>query len=683
MSGALSPAATGAPPRFSFFLSHSWSNKAVVEELKRRLEQRPGVRCWIDTEQMAAGAWLFDAIQEGIDESAVFMAFVSDTYLASDNCGMEFSLAVDWKKPMVAINLVQGRWPPKGKTAMGLTGKLYLDGKHEITDTAIDDMIKGFGLMRGGAGGSASGLAGGGASGGAGSSASGVAGGGASGGAGGGATATPTYATSAPAPAAAPAAAAAVLRPPAAAAAAAAATLAHTAPGVMPLPWYAPSLPPCTWRVEPRFATWEVDHKRFELKRLLGKGSYGAVAEATDHLTGGRVAIKRIDNVFDSFEVAKRIFREVCILRSMEHVNVAKILHVEAPRDLLSFNAIYIVFECMDTDFQKLTKDETQCLTLQHVRHFLYQMLCGMSYLHSARILHRDIKPANLLVTEACDLKIYDFGLARSMDAELEGTEAEDPHDSERDLLGVANPSPREMAEMVAVVSSGDGGSVGGGTSDAADPTEKRMARIMTKHVVTRWYRAPELMLYNDGVYSEAIDTWAAGCVFAEMLGMIDTGDEGQKYDRKALFPGGAYYPLSRDRGGARKDGKEKKDQLLVILDVLGTPSEDELRRLRSDEARAYIRGLHPHARAPEDLNRRFPNTGPEAIDLLRRFLRLLPEDRISLQDALRHPFLQSVREPAQELGRASGAIIVRKATPASIRNLLVDEIRHFNPHIV
>ena len=80
-----------------------------------------------------------------------------------------------------------------------------------------------------------------------------------------------------------------------------------------------------------------------------------------------------------------------------------------------------MVFECMDTDFQKLTKDETQDLTIQHVRHFLYQTLLGMKYIHSARILHRDIKPANLLLTESCDLKVCDFGLARSEKEKMTG----------------------------------------------------------------------------------------------------------------------------------------------------------------------------------------------------------------------------------------------------------------------
>ena len=59
------------------------------------------------------------------------------------------------------------------------------------------------------------------------------------------------------------------------------------------------TMPAPTWRVKPQFASWEIDHTRFEIKRLLGKGSYGSVAEAIDHLTGQRVAIKRIPGVFE------------------------------------------------------------------------------------------------------------------------------------------------------------------------------------------------------------------------------------------------------------------------------------------------------------------------------------------------------------------------------------------------
>ena len=155
--------APAAAPPFGLFFSHAWANKALVEALKRRVEAR-GVRCWIDTEQMAGGAWLYDKIADGIDESAVFMAFVSAEYIASDNCGKEFALAADWKKRLVAVNLIEGRWPPRCGLAPNLAGKLYINGKAEITDAALDAMLAELGLRAaaGGGGGGGGGGSGGG-----------------------------------------------------------------------------------------------------------------------------------------------------------------------------------------------------------------------------------------------------------------------------------------------------------------------------------------------------------------------------------------------------------------------------------------------------------------------------------------------------------------------------------------
>jgi len=101
------------------------------------------------------------------------------------------------------------------------------------------------------------------------------------------------------------------------------------------------------------------------------------------------------------------------------------------------------------------------------VQYFLYQILRGLKYIHSANVLHRDLKPSNLLLNANCDLKICDFGLARTT--------------SETDF--------------------------------------------MTEYVVTRWYRAPELLL-NSSEYTAAIDVWSVGCIFMELM------------DRKPLFPG-------------------------------------------------------------------------------------------------------------------------------------------------
>lgn len=210
-------------------------------------------------------------------------------------------------------------------------------------------------------------------------------------------------------------------------------------------------------------------------------------------------------------------------------------------------------------------------------------------------------------------------------------------------MLGVSQPKDVPMSV--------EDGSTGGGGAP-----EPHLARQMTRHVVTRWYRAPELPLYNDGHYSPAIDTWSVGCVYAEMLGMLDTGNPDDRYDRRALFPGGACAPMSRDRAAkAGKDGKPRREQLDVIFEVLGTPSEEEVKRVRSEEARDALQKLPK--RAAEDLKRRFPAADAASLDLLRRFFTFLPEERITIEQALAHPFLAPVRRPHDEVGRPGGAI--------------------------
>ncbi|KAI8749078.1 serine/threonine-protein kinase NLK isoform X1, partial [Biomphalaria glabrata] len=128
------------------------------------------------------------------------------------------------------------------------------------------------------------------------------------------------------------------------------------------------------------------------------------------------------------------------------------------PMDFL--HEIFVVTELMQSDLHKIIVSP-QPLTSDHVKVFLYQILRGLKYLHSARVLHRDIKPGNLLVNSNCCLKICDFGLARIM----------------------------EPDESIA----------------------------MTQEVVTQYYRAPEILM-GAVHYSSAVDIWSVGCIFAELL---------------------------------------------------------------------------------------------------------------------------------------------------------------------
>lgn len=123
-----------------------------------------------------------------------------------------------------------------------------------------------------------------------------------------------------------------------------------------------------------------------------------------------------------------------------------------------------------------------------HVKTLLYNLLVGLKYVHSAGIYHRDLKPANCLVNQDCSVKICDFGLARTVDKPAANQKLP--------------ASPRGEQEVVGV------------------PHTKNMKKQLTGHVVTRWYRAPELILLQEN-YTEAIDVWSVGCIFAELMNMI------------------------------------------------------------------------------------------------------------------------------------------------------------------
>lgn len=157
------------------------------------------------------------------------------------------------------------------------------------------------------------------------------------------------------------------------------------------------------------FHDWEVGD-RYKMTRPLGHGSYGEVAEAIDTQTGRRVAIKRIQHIFDQLVDAKRIYREIFILRRLKNPQIVDLLDVIVPDGRRRMTDLYLVFEFVDTDLYKLILS-AQYLTTPHVQTFLYQILVGLKFMHSANVIHRDVKPANILLNEDCSLKVWRFVL--------------------------------------------------------------------------------------------------------------------------------------------------------------------------------------------------------------------------------------------------------------------------------
>lgn len=344
---------------------------------------------------------------------------------------------------------------------------------------------------------------------------------------------------------------------------------------------------------------------RYKLQQVLGKGSYGMVCTAWDHKEHRLVAVKRVVNVFHNRIHCRRILREVAILSRLRHSHIVRIYDLPEPQDLRKFEELYIVMERCDTDLKNVC-EHPDGVTLPQARKLSYGVLVGTGYLHSAGCLHRDLKPANCLANRDCRVKICDFNLARTVDAPLI-----QPHS--------LRPAPARLhpADFV--------------------PAMLPLARDLTAHVATRWYRAPEVILTAG--YSEAMDVWSAGCVIAELLAAVDRP---RSRKPRALFPGGECYPLERD-----DSSPQERDQLGVIFGVMGTPNEDDLLFL-PPPAQAQVRRYRCHR--GWGLREWLPSKCDTAgADLLEQLLRFTPAMRASAAEAVQHAFFANVRRSPDE----------------------------------
>lgn len=208
----------------------------------------------------------------------------------------------------------------------------------------------------------------------------------------------------------------------------------------------------------------------------------------------------------------------------------------------------------------------------------------------------------------------------------------------------------------------------------------KNMKRELTGHVVTRWYRAPELILLEKE-YGPAIDVWSIGCVFAELLGMMK--ESAPTYlDRKPLFPGKSCFPLSPDKHAKEEKSGfpfSKNDQLAVIFEVIGSPNEDDKSFVTDQKALEYLSAFPKREKV--DLATVYPGAGEEAIDLLHKILVFNPYFRVTLDECLDHPFFKKVRKSEKEM-LASEAVKFdwekESLDKKKLREYFVEEIRYF-----
>lgn len=150
--------------------------------------------------------------------------------------------------------------------------------------------------------------------------------------------------------------------------------------------------------------------RNVHIQRLVGTGAYGHVWLVRDRHTGKQLALKKVCEAFRNVTDAKRTYREVSILQQCDHPNIVKLVRVRRASN--DFD-LYLLMDYSETDLSQLIR--RNALNAQQKLNVAYQVIQGLRYLHSRRVVHRDIKPANILVGTHFEIRICDFGLARTL----------------------------------------------------------------------------------------------------------------------------------------------------------------------------------------------------------------------------------------------------------------------------
>ncbi|KAI1101596.1 Pkinase-domain-containing protein [Jackrogersella minutella] len=351
---------------------------------------------------------------------------------------------------------------------------------------------------------------------------------------------------------------------------------------------------------------------KYKVVGFISSGTYGRVYKALGrHGQPGEFAIKKFkpDKEGEQIQysgISQSAVREMALCSELKHDNVIRLIEI-----ILEDKCIFMVFEYAEHDLLQIIHHHTQqprhSIPPSTVKSIMFQLLNGCQYLHSNWVLHRDLKPANIMVTSSGQVKIGDLGLARLFYKPLHS------------------------------LWSGD------------------------KVVVTIWYRAPELLL-GSRHYTPAIDMWAVGCIFAELLSLrpIFKGEEA-KMDKKTV-------PFQRN-------------QMQKIVDIMGMPTKERwpflssmpeynnLNVLQPPMLHPGHHGHHHHhhksAAATSHLEKWYYSTigahsstssptsnsslaalGAEGYKLLAGLLEYDPERRLTAAQALQHPFFQSSSIP-------------------------------------
>ena len=359
--------------------------------------------------------------------------------------------------------------------------------------------------------------------------------------------------------------------------------------------------------------------EKYEFIKQIGLGSFSAVCSCYDRKDNRNVAIKKVTNAFDDLEDARHILREIKILSFFDHDNIVTLLDVPKPDNKENYNDVYVITDLMETDLHRVIYSRQE-LTDEHIQYFIYQILRGTLYFHSAKVIHRDLKPANILANKNCDLKICDFGLDHG--------KLKDDDKTVQNLID--NPSqPIEYSNSIIY-----------------DDTK----RELNDRNISRWYRAPEAILSPES-YDKPVDILSIGCILAELLG------------RQPLFP-----------------ADNNLDELQKIISVLGSPSEADLDFITDEKIKNFV--LRLAKRTKQSFNLMFSNANPVALDLLGKMLTFNPKKRYTVEQCISHPYFEGSHDPEQEPTAESTfdfSFDKESLSKEKLRSMIYEQSLHFH----
>lgn len=379
----------------------------------------------------------------------------------------------------------------------------------------------------------------------------------------------------------------------------------------------------------------------YDLLKLLGTGSFSAVVLARDRSDGTLVALKRVADVLSSRDAARKVLREVCILRRVAHPAVVWLRaafvrpgtrgpFVMGADGCLHSSTLdaYIAMEYCDGDDLFSLRGQ---LAAGEVQSLMFQIASALAHLHARGVAHRDVKSANVLVTRAPDgsgrllAKLADFGSARSVGVVCEGDEGETNHPAAVTLHhtdSFAN-DDRATTATRADISACPAATEGGGFRPP-----------LTRVVATPCYRAPEVVMSRGG-YTAVMDVWSLGCVFGELLQRVRrVGDAATPALRVAPLFAVRGLPTTPVSGGG---GVTPATELDALFDVIGTPSWADIAAVSSRPWRRHLSALRH--RAPRLARTLGGGADEVALSLLARMLAFDPARRPSAAEVLTHEY--------------------------------------------